>query len=207
MTDFKKSNPQHTPLNCSPAFHLWRHGLSLAIYIRIGQLTYAGSAERNVFFGRISTLAKYFDATYEATRRAFKLLVANGWLAPVPNEPAKYVYVDHDAWAFTHEGRCMVAELLQPWHGTADPFIGQIWAAAGGKFRGQPHWFIGVRKYATEEVVLELFRKELAAAKERKARGDWQCTNPEQCFYKVSQHLKAEFKKRKRDAALHTALK
>ena len=206
MTDFKKSNPQHTPLNCSPAFHLWRHGLSLAIYIRIGQLTYAGHNERNAFFGKISTLAKYFDATYEATRRAFKLLVANGWLTPVPNEPTKYFYVEHDAWVSTHSGACMVAELLQPWHGTADPFVGQIWAAAGGKFRGKIHWFLGAKKWAPEEVILDLFRKELAAAKVRKANGDWRSTKPEQCFYKVTEYLKGEYKKRG-PAALHTALK
>lgn len=207
MTDFKKSNPQHTPLNCSPAFHLWRHGLSLAIYIRIGQLTYVKGAERNPFFGKVSTLAKYFGSTYEATRRAFRLLIANGWLEPVPNEPGKYTYVEHDVWAFTHPEACMVAELLQPWHGTADPFVGQIWAAAGGQFRGKIHWFIGIRKYASEQVVLDLFRKELAAAKERKARGDWNQTNPSQVFYKVHEYLKTEFVKRKRSEALHTALK
>jgi hypothetical protein len=207
VTDFKKSYPQHTPLNCSPAFHLWRHGLSLAIYFRIGQLTYVKGAERNMFFGKISTLAKYFGSNPESTRRAFHFLVANGWLVPVPNEPGKYAYVEHDVWAFTHEGRCMVAELLQPWHGTADPFVGQIWAAAGGKFHGKIHWFLGVRKYASEEVILDLFRKELAAAKARKAQGDWRFTKPEQCFYKVHQYLKTEFQKRKREASLHPALK
>ena len=171
--------------------------MSLALYNRIGQLTYAGKDEpRNPFFGKISTLGKYFGSQYESTRRAFHFLVANGWLTPVPNEKDKYIYVEHEMWSFTNQDKCMVAEVLQPWHGTADPFIGQLWAAAGGKFRGKAHWLLGVKKYASEAVVLDLFRKELAAAKERKARGDWQCTKPEQCFYKVAQHLKAEHNRR-----------
>jgi hypothetical protein len=192
--DFKKSDPTHTPLNCSPSWHLWRRGLSLAIYNRIGQLTYVRGGDRNPFFAKITTLQKYFGAKYESTRRAFHFLVANGWLEPVPNESGTYTYVEHEVWSFKYEGKCMVADVLQPWHGTADPFIGQIWAAAGGKFRCKPHWILGAKKYAPEAVVLDLFRKELAAAKERKARGDWQHTSPGQCFYKVTQHLKAEFK-------------
>lgn len=159
---------------------------------RIGQITYVKGGPRNEFFGRITSLAKYFGATYEATRRNFHLLVSNGWLTIVPDKQGYFNYVHHDDWAQGTDRKCMVAPILTPWQGTADPFVGQLWAAAGGRFRGKAHWILGVRKYATDDLILDLFRTQLAAAKEKRKRGEYRDTGPGQCSYQVAQFLKEQ---------------
>jgi len=190
MSDFKKSFPKHNPMNCCTAWHLWRHGLALAIYTRAGQLTANGKTE---FFARRQTLAKYFGANYEATRRAFLLLVNNGWLEHGSDE-THFKYMTHDDWAFLHEGKCVVQDV-NPWHGEADPFIKRLFGVAGGRFRAKPHWLLGVRKYGyTDEEIVALFRTELTTAAERKKRGNHSHTAAGQCFYRLSCFLKANSK-------------
>jgi hypothetical protein len=167
---------------------LWSHGLSLAIYDRIGILTNGGQTE---FFATRQTLSKYFGSSYEATRRAFLVLVNNGWLTPVPNEEGHFTFIKHDVWAFTTDYVKCVEQQLNPWHAEADPFIGRLFAVAGGKFRAKPHWLLGIRKYGySDDEVLKLFTTEIAAAKAKRDRGAYGMTSPSQCFYRVHNYLK-----------------
>ncbi len=189
MPDFKQSNPKHQPFKCSPAWHLWRHGLALAIYLRAGTITNGGKTE---FFAKVETLKNYFGSSYEAARRARCLLVSNGWLSPVPNDEGYFYFVTHDAWAILFPNKCCERDLL-PWSGDADPFIGKLWAAAGGRFRAKPHFLLGVRKYGTEEEILAVFNEELEAAKVKRMSGDKYLTAPSQCFYRVYMKLKEKF--------------
>src|SRR6266403_975161 len=156
MADFQKSPPKHNSLNCDACWHLWRQGLAFAIYNRAGALTNGG---RTPLFATVQTLTDYFGSKYEPTRRARLVLINNGWLKPIPNDPKNLTFVTHDAWAFeTSYSKC-VERTLNPWHGEADPFIGRVFATAGGRFRSKPHWILGVRQHGySDDEVLEFFR-------------------------------------------------
>jgi hypothetical protein len=185
--DFQKAPPKHNSMNCCTAWHLWRQGLALAIYNRAGTLTNGGKTE---FFPNIKTLSKYFGSNYESTRRARLVLINNGWLTHGTDE-RHFNFIAHDTWAFTTNWEKCVEQDLNPWHGEADPFIGRVFAIAGGRFRAKPHWILGVRKYGySDDEILELFRKELEAAACKRAKGEHSMTGNHQCFYRVSQHLR-----------------
>jgi hypothetical protein len=199
MSDFKKSPPKHNPVNCCATWHLWRQGLALAIYQRAGALTNGGKTD---FFAKRETIAKYFGANYEATRRAFLVLINNGWLEVLPDDPKNLKWIDHEQWAFkTNWEKCIVQDL-NPWHGEADPFIGRLFAVAGGRFRTKPHWILGVRQHGwTDEEILELFRKEIAAANEKRGRREYHMTGKHECFYRVAQHVKRNAHRQKQAQA------
>lgn len=186
MPDFKKAPPKQNPFLCNTEWHLWTQPLALAIYNLAGRVTNSGEKP---FFAKRQTVALHFGSHRNTTSKAFKTLINNGWFEHTDKED-HFKYVLHSAWAFTHPDHCVIREL-QHWSEEADPFIGKLWAVAGGRFRAKPHWILGVRKYArSDEEVLTLFKEELARAAERRAKGSYEETSPAQCFYRVSRHLK-----------------
>ena len=149
MPTWKTSPPKPNRSNCRAERHLWTYGLSLAIYTRIGSLTYGG---KNLFYGKIKNLASYFGANEESTRRAFNRLINGGWLERT-SERNKFKYVEHDDRAFLKED-CRDLPDLPSWELEADPFVGKIHAAFGGEIRVKPNWIGAARQHATEEEFL-----------------------------------------------------
>jgi hypothetical protein len=149
---FKKSAPKPNRYNCDAERHLWTYGLSLAIYTKIGSVTAGG---KNPFYGKISKLSGYFGSNEEATRRAFKRLLNGGWLVALP-QAGCYKWVDHDPRADVKKD-CAEMEELPHWSLDADPFIGELHAASGGKLRVMPNWAAAARENCTEaEFLAEL---------------------------------------------------
>ena len=185
MPTWKPAFPEHKPFKCCTAWHLRNSGLYLAVHVFIGGLTAGGE---NPFFSSISRVSAFFESDYETTRRVFKNLTKMGWLR-YDHDGRKYWYVSHDAWMAANPGKCQERFLLQ-WQVEADPFVGQLYAAAGGKFYVREGWVIGLRKLAGDAEFLDLFRKELASAKSRKSNGDWRKTSPKECFWVVYKYFK-----------------
>ena len=181
MSDFKKSLPKPNRPKCAPERHLWRYGLSLAIYERVGELTSGGKNEITI---RPETLRKYFGSNRESTRRAFKRLVNAGWFQPLPRK-GHYKYVHHDERALTKKD-CAELPDLPLWSIEADPFVGKIHAAAGGELKLMPNWLGAARANCTEEEFLDALRKEFANCEHG---------SPAHKFWNVVRHFRA----RKRD--------
>jgi hypothetical protein len=153
---WKKSPPKHNSFKCNAERHLWRYGLSLAIYNLAGRVTEGG---KNPFFAKVPKLRLYFKSNEESTRRAFKRLVNAGWLEPLP-EKGHYTYVDHDTRAFATNEDCVERKDLPHWSQDADPFAGKIFAVSGGTIRVQPHWLAAARKNCSEQEFLDALRRE-----------------------------------------------
>ena len=177
MSDFKKSPPKSNRPRCSPERHLWRYGLSLAIYERVGELTSGGTNDITI---KPKTLSKYFDANLESTRRAFKRLVNAGWFQPLPRK-GNYKYVPHDDRALAKKD-CAELPDLPLWSIEADPFVGKIHAASGGNLRLMPNWLGAARENCTEEEFLDALRKEFANCKHG---------SPAHKFWNVVRHFRA----------------
>jgi len=160
VSDFKKSPPKSNRPKCSPERHLWRYGLSLAIYERVAELTNGGENEITI---RPKTLSKYFGSNKESTRRAFKRLVSGGWFEPLPTK-GHYKFVPHAARALSKKD-CAELPDLPLWSIGADPFVGEIHAASGAKLRVMPNWLGAARENCTEQEFLDALRKEFANGK------------------------------------------
>lgn len=157
MTTWKKIPPKHNSYKCDAENHLWKYGLSLAIYTLIGRITYGG---KNPFYGKISRLSDYFGSNPESTRRAFKRLVNDGWFKQLPVR-GQYTYISHEDRAFNKDGDgCIERKNLPHWSADADPFVGKIHAACGGKIRLLPHWVGAARQHASDEEFLTELRIE-----------------------------------------------
>jgi hypothetical protein len=180
---WQKSNPKHKAFNCSYAWHYRKSGLYLAIYYMIGGVTSGG---KTPFFSTIENVAKYFDANYETVRRIIHQLVKEGWLK---EKPDGWWWVGHKDWVKTHPNKCCVrAELV--WESEADPFVGKLYAIAGGKLKLYRNNIAGIKALAEEDEILELYRREIDAASESRARGVYEGTSPKACFWAVYNLLK-----------------
>jgi hypothetical protein len=185
---WKKSNPQHKPFNCTFAWHYKKSGLYIAVYDLLGSLTSSGKTS---FFSSIERVATYFDADYETVRRIFKQLVKEGWLhiGRSPSGGRAYFWIDHTTWAAEHPGKCCERSPLV-WENEADPLVGKLYAICNGKLRLYEGHVAGIKKLASDEEILELFRKEVEAAKAKRARGEFGGTAPKEVFFRVYRFLK-----------------
>ncbi len=150
MPDFRESLPRPNPFKCCAAKHLWRHGLALAIYDKIGEITNGGERRYHTDTARMAVL---FGASKAYVRRMFAALNRAGFLVVLKPADLDYrdggkllykkeraiklrKYIRHDDWAKTHPGKCVVVdEQLMPWSANADPLWGQIYSAVDGKLR------------------------------------------------------------------------
>jgi hypothetical protein len=178
-------------LKCSAGNHLWRHGLALAIYNKAGALTNNGEVPRT-FFAKRETLAKFFDASYNAVCNAVKYLRDEKWLLPTEKEN-HFLYARHDDWAAKNPGKCMARDLV-PYQEEADPFVGKLFAIARGSLKVKEHWIIGMRKNATDEEILDLFAKQREIDIARRKSGDGHLTAPNNSLYVVMHKLKVRRK-------------
>jgi hypothetical protein len=165
---WKKSQPKPNSYKCDHYLHLWRYGLSLAIYDLVGTITNGGQTE---FYGKISNLSRYFDSNAEATRRAFRRLVNDGWLEAT-TQKGYYNFVKHDTRAFS-KSDCAEREVAH-WSADADPFVGKLHAAASGKLRVQPHWIAAARKVADDQEFLHAFKENLTKKSASAGTAFWQ---------------------------------
>jgi hypothetical protein len=195
VSTWKRRNPDHQPLICSADRHLWSHGLALAIYHKAGQIT-RGGEEPRTFFAHRETLAKFFDASYNATCNAMSYLVKEKWLTPTEKEK-HYLYVPHEKYIFQFTGdRCAVRELV-PYQEGADPLVKRLFAVAQGSLRVKEHWVVGLRKHASDDEIVELFIQQRKADIARRKSGDGFLTGPNNSLYAVLtklQEAKAEAK-------------
>jgi hypothetical protein len=182
VSNFTKSPTKSNRPKCSPERHLWRYGLSLAIYERVGELTNGGENEITI---KRKTLSEYFGSNQESTRRAFNRLVNGGWFQPLP-EKGHYKFVPHDARALSKKD-CKELPDLPFWSIGADPFVGKIHAASGGKIRVMPNWLGAARQNCSEEEFLEALRQECANGKPGGAAHK---------FWTVVRHFRAKKKDR-----------
>jgi hypothetical protein len=188
---WKLKNPDHQPLKCSAGNHLWQHGLAFAIYQKAGELTIGGEDGRT-FFANRETLTKFFDSSYNATCNAMKYLVANKWFEP-QNKISHFAYVPHSKWIFLYPDKCVARDLL-PYQEEADPFVGKLYAAAQGSLKVKEHYLVGLRKLASDEEILELFKQQRGADVARRKAGNGRYTSPNNSFYAVMETLKARGK-------------
>lgn len=191
MPTWKKSNPKHQPLKCSAGNHLWRHGLALAIYDKAGALTNNGE-EGRTFFANRTTLSKFFGASYNAVCKAVKHLRTEK-LFQATDKENHFLYIPHDTWAFLNTGRCVGRDLAH-YQEETDPFVGELYALAQGSLRVKEHWVNGLKKLASEEEILEMFKQQRAADIARRKAGDGHLTSPANSLYAVTAKLKARRK-------------
>jgi hypothetical protein len=183
MPTWTKPFPKNKPFKCGAYWHFKNSGLFLAIYDLIGAVSQGG---KTPFYASIKSVSKYFDADYETCRRIFAVMRRDGWLDLRIDR--HHYYVPHDIRAEKYPSECCKRELLD-WQVDTDPFVGQLHALSGGKLRVFENQVVGFRKIATEEEFLEAFRKELAAAEERRKNGSWDGTSPKSCLWKVATHF------------------
>jgi hypothetical protein len=176
MPTWQRAYPKHKPFKCCAAWHLRKSGLYLAIYDLIGGVTAGGT---NDFFGSIKHVSKYFDSNYEVTRRTFSNLRKMGWLKL--DDEGKTWYVPHDAWAAAHPDKCNARELL-PWQEETDPLVHALWAASSGKLRVMAGAIKTLRQHATDEEIIEAFKRTLEFAADGKKRGVYEGSSPQSCF-------------------------
>jgi hypothetical protein len=186
MSTWKPAYPKHKPFKCRAYWHLRASGLWIATYDLVGAVTNGGE---NPFFSSIMHVSRYFETDYETQRRVFKGLRSQGWFELLPDN--QYRYIAHDAWAEKHPGKCNVRELL-PWQIETDPLVGHLYAVTGGKLRIYENMLIGMRKLATDEEILALFKTEWQEAQNRKARGDWSGTGARSILERVRYLLKTK---------------
>lgn len=182
MSDFRKAPPKPNRPRCSPERHLWKYGLSLAIYERLGELTSGGDNEITI---KPKTLSEYFGSNTEATRRAFNRLVNAGWFQRLPTK-GHFRFVHHDERAATKKD-CAELPDLPHWALEADPFVGKIHAASAGKLRLMPNWLGVARANCNEQEFLDALRKEFANGNHG---------SPAQKFWNVVRHFRTLSKER-----------
>ena len=200
MPTWRKKNPNHQPLMCNAAAHLWQHGLALAIYLKAGELT-RGGEEPRVFNTRREVLSKFFDASYNGICKAMKILVNNGWLVPTEKK-GHYLFVKHAQWAEKHPGKCVDRDLL-PYQADADPFISKLFAIAQGSLRLKGDYIIAsLRKLASDEEILAMFTEQRKIDIARRKSGDSMYTAPNHSLFTVREKLKARQASEKQEEEL-----
>src|SRR5208282_4842487 len=113
-------------LQCCSERHLLRSALAMAIYSKIGAITYGGR-DGGKYFGTLETLADLFGCAPNSVWRAIKWLVKAGFLERIETtdgseyqlravcfQSKEYRYVSHEEWAGKHPGQCYQA-LAVPW--------------------------------------------------------------------------------------------
>jgi len=194
MTDFPEAFPRPNPFHCSVPRHLWRHGLALAIYLKIGEVTAGG---KRPYHTDTAKMATFFGANKAYVRRSFSILNHAGFLVvegPVRRGRAAKIrtWISHEEWAKVHLGQCAVVDKnLMPWTADADPLCGQLWSALDGKMR----MYESTLKFARscerpdDEIVAALCAN-WKAAKQRKARKDYDRVGTKSVFNDTINGLK-----------------
>lgn len=179
MPTWKKAFPKHKAFHCNAYWHFVNSGLWLAIYNLIGAVTDSGERP---FVSSKKTVARYFNKDYETVRRVFRKMEKAGWLER--RGDGELYYVDHATWAERHPDQCYKRAVLV-WENETDPFVGKLWAVAGGKLHLYPGHVVAARRVANDEEFIEAFQKEFMAAQERKAAGQYDGTGAKACFFRV----------------------
>jgi hypothetical protein len=200
MSDFQEALPRPNQLHCCAERHLWRHGLALAIYQKIGVLTAGGKRSYHTDTAR---MALFFDANKAYVRRAFAALAHAGFLViengsesgPKAFKRMRAVktrrWISHDDWAKANPGKCVcVDENLMPWSGDVDPLCGQLWAALDGKMR----MYEALLKHArgsgrADKEIVAALSANWRAAMERKARKDFNRVSAKAVFFDTIKEL------------------
>jgi hypothetical protein len=157
-------------LKCSVEKHLWRSGLTLAVYSKMFQVTH-GKKGSGKWFGTLQTLADYFAAPYNSIWRATRKLLNLGFLEDdEPDLPKDiremrkrdhdhkvYRVVPHKEWQASHPGQCQEREYM-PWDSeTGDPLAPRLWKVSNGRLKWFRNELIGLRRsgLSDDELVRE----------------------------------------------------
>jgi hypothetical protein len=192
MSDFKQSLPRQNPFKCDVTRHLWRYGLALAIYQKVGQITNGG---QRTFHADTAPLAEFFGANKAYVRRMFAVLDRAGFLVVVRNEDTRKAvkkdrakkirrWISHEEWAKSHDGECVkVDERLMPWSADADPLCGKLWSVFEGKIRIYEALLTYARSCGrSDDEIEDAMSQAWQAAKARKARGEYEGTGVKAVF-------------------------
>lgn len=200
MPDFKQSLPQPNPFRCDATRHLFRNGLALAIYQKVGQITNGG---QRTYHSDTARMAVFFAANKKHIRRVFALLDRVGWLVvqrdpdtlkAVKKDRSKKIrrWISHEEWVKSHTGECTkVDELLMPWSVGVDPLAGRLWSAMDGKLRMYEALVTHARSCGRSDSEIEAAVFEAwQAAKDKKARGEYSGTGAKTVFFATIKRLR-----------------
>lgn len=195
MPDFPVSLPRPNPFTCGTERHLWRHGLALAIYQKVGQITAGGQRK---YFTDTARMALFFEANKTYVRRAFALLHNVGLLI-VTNQDVKRArgvkvrqWISHEDWAKANPGKCVSVDVaLMPWAGDADPLCGRLWAALDGKMRMYENLLKHARSCGLpDDEIIAAISANWKLAKEKRANGNYDRTGTKAVFFDTISTLK-----------------
>jgi hypothetical protein len=139
---------------CCAERHLWRSGLSLAIYDKLSSLTWVKSRqEHGVYFSSIANIAEFFKVKRQAASRAISEMVKNGWLSVVPRKdddktahamyvekyrPKDYRPITHSLWVEAHGDSLCHKSQPMPWESEAqDTLAKELFRES----RGRVYWY------------------------------------------------------------------
>jgi hypothetical protein len=200
MSDFSQSLPRQNPFKCDVTRHLWRYGLALAIYQKVGQITNGG---QRTYHADTAPMGEFFGANKAYVRRMFALLDRAGWLVVEHHEDTRKDirktrskkirrWVSHEEWAKSHAGECVkVAEFLMPWSADADPLCGKLWSAMEGKIRIFENLITHARSCGRSDHEIETALSQAwQAAKAKRARGEYEGTAAKTVFFATIKALR-----------------
>ena len=156
---------------CCAEYHLWRSGLSLAIYTKLSSLTWVKSRqEHSVYFSSIANLAEFFGVEREVASRAISEMVKNGWFEVVPRKDdaktAHAMYVEkyrpknlrpitHSQWKDAHGDSQCHKSLPMPWENEAqDKLAAELYRESQGRVFRYPEMMKSLRKGDADEAAI-----------------------------------------------------
>jgi hypothetical protein len=147
MTTVAPETTGHRGLKCSVEKHLFRSGLTLAVYSKMFQVAH-GKNGIGKWHGTLQTLADFFHVSYNSVWRSVRKLRELGFLeddGPGPKDLWEmrtrdhdhkiYKVIRHKDWQASHPGECEEREYM-PWDSeTADPLAVSLWNISGGRVK------------------------------------------------------------------------
>jgi DNA-binding MarR family transcriptional regulator len=167
---------------CDASWHLRESGLTLAIYTKIGAITYDGiTSTYGTYFSSGRALAEFFGANEDSVTKILRELRKDGWLQSVGNEenpykPNNYHFVTHDEWREKHSGQCYSRDV-QVWDEDEHDLLAQsLHKISLGKTFWYNNMLAGLRATgSTDEEICGAWRKYFAQLEKKpKSQKGWQ---------------------------------
>jgi len=191
-------------LQCCSERHLLRSALAMAIYSKIGAITYGGR-DGGKYFGTLETLADLFGCAPNSVWRAIKWLVKAGFLERIETtdgsehqlravcfQSKEYRYVSHEEWAGKHPGQCYQA-LAVPWDCLGeDELSRRLWEESRGETRWYANQLACLRKsWPTDDEIVSEWEDWLARLEKPCVyAGQWKSAQGK--FLRFAKQLQAE---------------
>jgi hypothetical protein len=137
--------------HCDAGWHLRHSGLALAIYNKLGALTYERLTDSHAnFFGSGERLGKFYGIHGNNVTDRLRWLASLGWLDVVrkarrQNESPIYRYIPHQEWERRHPGQCFEREVLVWDDEQHDELAQALYRASDGSTRWYAEMLQGLR--------------------------------------------------------------